>query len=289
MLYYNPKTIDEAAELLNSLDNKNIVILAGGTDVVPKFNSRPEKSGYFDKSAMDLDNCNIVYFGDAGLKYIEEKNGKIIIGAMTTMTEILESSLVDKVPVIKEAAKSMAGLTIRNTATIGGNIMNASPAADSVPPLIALGAQVVLYSVDGERCLAIDEFFENPGKTKAKGHEFLKEVRIPLKTGNASFIKFGRRKAESLSVVNGASYIEMDGNVCSNAIIALGAVAPTPVRAKKAEAALIGKNLTAETIEAAAEIAIGEIDPIDDKRASGEYRKKLVKVLVKRAVTNACQ
>ena len=91
-----------------------------------------------------------------------------------------------------------------------------------------------------------------------------------------------------MSVVNGASYIEMDGNVCSNAIIALGAVAPTPVRAKKAEAALIGKNLTVETIEAAAEIAIGEIDPIDDKRASGEYRKKLVKVLVKRAVTNAC-
>lgn len=289
MIYSNPKTIGEAAELLNSLGRENTVILAGGTDVVPKINSRPEKSGYFDKPIMDLDNLNMIYLGDAGLKYIKEESDKIVIGAMTTMTEILESEVVDKVPVIKEALNILAGLTIRNTATIGGNIMNASPAADSVPPLIVLGAEAVLTSVNGDRSVPVYELFAGPGKTVAKGNEILKEIIIPVKAGKASFIKFGRRKAESLSIVNGAAYVEMDGDICKDAVIALGAVAPTPLRIKEAEDILKGKKLSEDVIAEAAEAAVGAVKPIDDKRASGEYRKKLVKTLVKRAVANALQ
>ena len=289
MIYYNPKSIDEALKLLDSLEKDNLVILAGGTDVVPKINSRPERSGYFDKPLMDLENYQVVYIGDAGLKYIKEENDRIIVGAMVTMTELLESEVIDKIPVLKDAINVMAGLTIRNTATIGGNVMNASPAADSIPPLIALGAEAVIASAAGERTVPVEELFASPGKTKIEDNELLKELIIPLKQGKASFLKFGRRKAESLSVVNGASYVEMDGDICKAAVIALGAVAPTPVRAAEAEKLIVGKKMTEENIEAAAVAAANMTNPIDDKRSSAEYRKKLVKVLVKRTLDEACR
>ncbi len=289
MVYYNPKSIDEAIKLLDSLEKDNLVILAGGTDVVPKINSRPERSGYFDKPLMDLDNCQVVYLGDAGLGYIKDERDKIIVGSMVTMTELLESDIIGRIPVLKEAIANMAGLTIRNTATIGGNVMNASPAADSVPPLIALGAEAVLASMAGERTVAVEALFDSPGKTTRTENELLKELIIPIRPGSASFLKFGRRKAESLSIVNGAAYVEMDGEVCKTAVIALGAVAPTPLRATEAENAIIGKKMTDENIEAAADAAAGMTSPINDKRASGEYRKKLVKTLVKRTLGKACQ
>ncbi len=289
MVYYNPKSIDEAIKLLDSLEKDNLVILAGGTDVVPKINSRPERSGYFDKPLMDLDNCQVVYLGDAGLGYIKDERDKIIVGSMVTMTELLESDIIGRIPVLKEAIANMAGLTIRNTATIGGNVMNASPAADSVPPLIALGAEAVLASMAGERTVAVEALFDSPGKTTRNENELLKELIIPIRPGSASFLKFGRRKAESLSIVNGAAYVEMDGEVCKKAVIALGAVAPTPLRATEAENAIIGKKMTDENIEAAADAAAGMTSPINDKRASGEYRKKLVKTLVKRTLGKACQ
>lgn len=289
MVYYNPKSIDEAIKLLDSLEKDNLVILAGGTDVVPKINSRPERSGYFDKPLMDLDNCQVVYLGDAGLGYIKDERDKIIVGSMVTMTELLESDIIGRIPVLKEAIANMAGLTIRNTATIGGNVMNASPAADSVPPLIALGAEAVLASMAGERTVAVEALFDSPGKTTRNENELLKELIIPIRPGSASFLKFGRRKAESLSIVNGAAYVEMNGEVCKKAVIALGAVAPTPLRATEAENAIIGKKMTDENIEAAADAAAGMTSPINDKRASGEYRKKLVKTLVKRTLGKACQ
>ena len=275
--------------MLDSLDKNNLVILAGGTDVVPKINSRPERSGYFDKPLMDLENCQVMYLGDADLRYIKDKGDKIIVGSMVTLTDLIENDILDKVPVLKEAISVMAGLTIRNTATIGGNIMNASPAADCVPPLIAMGAEAILASVASERTVAVEELFDAPGKTKIKDNELLKELIIPVKSGKARFIKFGRRKAESLSIVNGASYIEMDGGICKAAVIAVGAVAPTPVRAVEAENIIIGKKMTEENIEAAAEAAAEMASPIDDKRASGAYRKKLVKIIVKRTLGKACQ
>ena len=289
MFYHNPKSISEALELLDSYKDKDLVILAGGTDVVPKMNTRPEKSGYFDADLVDLDNRIMVYLGDAGLKYIKDEGDQIVIGSMTTMTEILESDVVDKVPVLKEAISQLAGLTIRNSATIGGNIMNASPAADSVPALIVMDAKAVLASAGGERVVDLYQLFEGPGKTCASPGELLKEIIVPVKPGKASFIKFGRRNGESLSVVNGAAYAEFDGGVCKNAVVALGSVAPTPLRAEAVEAAVNGKELTDEVLAEAADIAAGLAKPIDDKRGSGAYRTKLVKVLVKRALTNVSQ
>ena len=286
MLYYNPKSIEETLKLLNSFEKEDTVILAGGTDVVPKLNSRPEKSGYFNVPIMDLEKKKIIYLGNIDLKYIKEEDDSIVIGAMTTMTEILDSNIIDKLPVLKEALNVMAGVTIRNVATIGGNIMNASPAADSIPPLIALGAKAVLIGTDGERTENVEDLFEGPGKIRNGGKELLKEIVVPVKKGKASFIKFGRRKAESLSIVNGAAYAEIENTVCKEAVIVLGAVAPVPLRVSEAEEIIIGKKLTDELIEKAAEKAAEKVSPIDDKRASGDYRRKLVRTLVKRTLNN---
>jgi len=289
MLFQNPKSFNEALKLLDSYKDFDLVILAGGTDVVPKMNSRPEKSGYFDSDLVDFDKRAIVYLGNAELKYIKDQGDKVVIGAMTTMTEILESDVTDKVPVLKEAIRELAGLTIRNTATIGGNIMNASPAADSVPALMVMDAKIVVASLDGEKTLTLDSIFEGPGKTCLKSNELLKEIIIPVKPGNATFIKYGRRKGESLSIVNGAVYAEFDGKVCRNAKIAIGSVAPTPLRAEAVEQAVNDTELSDEVLAEAAEIAAGLANPIDDKRGSGAYRTKLVKVLVKRALINVSQ
>lgn len=287
MLYYNPDSFDEALKLIDSLKDEKNIILAGGTDVVPKINSRPERSGYFDKPLAVLDQ-NIIYLGGSKLDYIKDSGNEIAVGAMTTMTQLLESPVMDKVPVIKDALNLLAGITVRNSATIGGNVMNASPAADSVPGLIVLGAKAVVASVNGERTLDVADLFVGPGKTVLAANEILKEIVIPVKTGKASFLKFGRRKAESLSVVNGAAYVEMDGAVCKDVVIALGAVAPTPIKLDGVAEGMIGKEITNEVIEAAAAMAVKAVKPIDDKRASGEYRKKLVKVLVQRTLTSVC-
>jgi len=289
MNYHNPKSIDEALILLDAYKDGDLVILAGGTDVVPRMNSRPEKSGYFDSELLDLDKRTIVYIGDLGLDYVKAVGDCITIGAFTTMSELLDCDDLDKVPVLKCAISQLAGLTVRNTATIGGNIMNASPAADTVPALIVMDACVVLASVDGERTVSIADLFVGAGQTCAKKNELLKEIIVPIKPGKASFIKFGRRKSETLSVVNGAAYAEFDDGVCRNAVVALGAVAPTPLRAKAVEDIVNGKALTEDVLEEAAECAAALSDPIDDKRGSGDYRKKMVKVLVKRALAGTCQ
>ncbi|NLD20463.1 MAG: xanthine dehydrogenase family protein subunit M [Clostridiales bacterium] len=288
MLYYNPKSFDEALKQIDSLKDKDVVILAGGTDVVPKLNARPERSGYFDKPLVALENKAVVSLNDSGMNYIKDKKSEIAVGAMTTMSQLLDSPIIDKVPVLKEALNVLAGLTIRNVATVGGNIMNASPAADSVPALIALDASVVLASIDSERTLKLSELFVAPGKTSCKGNEILKEVIIPVREGKCNFIKFGRRKAESLSIVNGAAYANMESGICKNVVIALGAVAPTPLRVEAAERIMEGNIVTEKLIAEAADVAADVVKPIDDKRSSGDYRKKLVKVLVKRALTKVC-
>ena len=284
MLYCNPKSIGEALELLKSYKGKDVVVLAGGTDVVPKLNARPEMSGYFDGELTNLDEKVIVYLGDLDLKYIKDEGDNIVIGAMTTMTEILESEVIDKVAVMKEAISQMAGITIRNVATIGGNIMNASPAADSVPALIASGAKAVFIGPDGEREEELYKIFTGPGKTNKHDEEILKEIIVPVNPGKAKFIKFGRRKAESLSIVNGAVYAEMDGNAVKDIRIAIGSVAPTPLRLTEVEDIIIGKEVTDDVLNEAVEKAASIVKPITDKRGSGEYRTKLVKVLIKRAV-----
>jgi len=288
MQYYAPKTLDEALDILNANSGERNILLAGGTDVVAKINSRPEKSGWYDNYDPHAKDGNIIYLGELDMSYVKTEEGRIRIGACTTMTDILEDKTIDKIPVLKEAIENLAGLTVRNAATLGGNVMNASPAADSVPPLIAMNAEAVLAGKNGTREVPLDEFFTGPGKTVIKQGEILKEIIIPIYKGKGKFEKVGRRKAETLSVVNGAAVAEMDGNKCSSIRIAVGSVAATPLRLKKIEKMIEGKEVTEDIIEAASEAAAAEVSPIDDKRATAAYRKKVMKVVVKRIITGAC-
>ncbi|WP_297211973.1 FAD binding domain-containing protein [uncultured Flavonifractor sp.] len=289
MKYYAPTSLAQALELLENLSGEKNVLLAGGTDIVPKMKSNPARSGWYDKYDASATDFNMIYLGNLGLSYITcDEKGDLHIGALTTMSDILASSLADKVPVLKQALSQLAGLTIRNMATIGGNAMNASPAADSVPALIALGAVAVFAGKSGQRAEPVEQIFQGPGKTDIRPGEILTEFIIPKPAGKGSFEKLGRRKGETLSVVNGAAQADMSGTHCNCIRIAIGSVAPTPLRLEKIEKMLEGKDVTEELIAQAAEAVADEISPIDDIRGSAEYRKKVAKVVVKRVVAGAC-
>ena len=216
--YFAPKDTGEATKLL-AQHGENVTILAGGTDVVPKIN-------YYD-----LQPDKIMYIGDLGLSGIKESDGRLIIGAAATTAAIAASDLiVQKASALAEAARETGSVAIRTTATIGGNLGNASPGADMAPPLLVMDAQVQLTSSAGNRTVAMDDFFVGPGQTVMKADELLTEISMPVPKGKTVFLKLGRRKAMTLSVVNVAVNLEMDGNTCTDARIAIGSMAPKPLR-----------------------------------------------------------
>ena len=283
--YNAPASFEELFAIIakNDSSKSDVKFLAGGTDLVPRISLEREqvpKAGEKD--------LNVVYLGKLGLDSVTENDKEIRIGALSTFTDIANSAVVKKsVPVLSEAIKEIAGITVRNSATLGGNIMNASPAADSVPVLIALDAKLVLKGPGGERTIAAADFFTGPGKTAADASEILAEIVIPKQAGKAAFQKLGRRKAETLSVVNAAAYVEADGNTVKTVRVAVGSVAPTVVRCKAVEQALAGKAPTADAVKAASEAVLTEISPIDDIRATAWYRNKVAPVLVRRAIEAA--
>jgi len=292
MKYYAPKALSEAYKLMQELKGEKITILAGGTDVVPRMNCSPEKSGWINIEEVSIKprEEHIVFLGNLNLSYISEEENQIRIGACTTLSDLLASSIIEsKVPVLKQTVSQTAGQTIRNVATLGGNVMNASPAADSVPTLMAIDTQLVLASIEGERVVSMTDFFKGPGETEIKANEILKEFIIPAYSGKAEFIKFGRRKAESLSVVNGAARIVMDGGKCVDVRIIVGSVASTPLRLLRLEERLKGEVITEEVIKSTAKYVSEIIAPIDDKRSTASYRKKLAVVLVERLLRLTCE
>lgn len=284
--YYNsPASFEELFQILEKNDSKSceIKFLAGGTDLVPRISL--EREAIPKGGEKDL---NLVFLGKLGLDSVAENDNEIRIGALCTFTDIENNAAVRKnLPALLAAIHEIAGITVRNTATLGGNIMNASPAADSVPVLIALGAKFVLKSHAGTRTVPADAFFTGPGKTVADGSEILTEILIDKQAGNAGFQKLGRRKAETLSVVNAAAYVEAEQNTCKTVRVSIGSVAPTVVRCKAVEEALTGKPISKEAIKAASEAVLSEINPIDDIRATAWYRKKVAPVIVRRAIEAA--
>ncbi|MFQ5856148.1 MAG: FAD binding domain-containing protein, partial [Anaerolineae bacterium] len=251
-------------------------ILAGGTDLGLKFHNRELVPGA------------LVYVGHLGLDYIKEEGDTLVIAAAATIEDIATSSLVgDKAPIVAQAAREHSSPPIRNAATIGGNVANASPAADMATPLLVLDAELVLASQGGERVVPVGEFFTGPHETVRAPDELMTEVRIPAVDGQAAFIKLGRRKAHTLSVANAAARVVMDDAKCVDVRIAAGAVGPTPIRCLKAEEMLRGEDLTAELIAEAASEAVGECDPVDDERATAWYRRRVIKVLIERALKQA--
>ena len=274
-LFFAAANVKEALKLLGQYKNR-AVILAGGTDLAPKINT------YALKPEV------LIYIGNSGLDYIKEARGKILIGAGTKMAGIANSKLLaKKTPALTEAARQAGTQAVRTTATIGGNLANASPAADLATPLLALDAEVTLARVGGKRTVPLKDFFTGPGKTILKPGELMTEISIPPSKGKMVFLKLGKRKAMTLSVVNVAVRMDLKRGKCEEARIALGSMAPIPLRCEGAEGMLQGKAMDLDLISQCAVEAIGVSKPIDDQRASAWYRQQAGKALVARALTQA--
>lgn len=274
-LYFAPANVSEALKLLGRYGAK-ATILAGGTDLVPKIN-------YYELKPEVL-----VYIGKLGLDYIKEKNGRLLIGAGTSMAQIASSKLVArKASALAEAARQAGTPAIRSAASIGGNLANASPAADLATPLLAMDAELLLRNAKAKRVVAVKDFFKGPGQTQLKPGELITEVSIPLSKGKTVFLKLGRRKAMTLSVVNVAVRLDLARKKCRDARIAIGSVAPTPLRCAKAEEWLKGKQVDRALINQCAIEAMAESRPVDDQRASVWYRKQAGTALTARALAQA--
>ena len=271
--YHRPDNLSEAAQLLSNF-GKKAKLIAGGTDLL--VTKPPEVECLIDVANLDLN-------------YIRKDEDGIKIGAATTVDVIESSEILSSGPyvVLSEAAGVMATPAVRNMATIGGNICNASPAADLSLALMVLDSTAKVAGQGESRILPISDIFEDVNKTTLKEDELLVEIHIPLVTGTtgASFVKLRHHQTSvDIAIVNVAARLTCSKDHCEDVRIALGAVAKKPVYAKKAEKLLIGKRLDAELIKKSAETASQESKPIDDVRASAGYRKRMVAVLVKRAL-----
>ena len=270
---HKPQNVEEALELLGYLEDARLV--AGGTDLLVDI-----KQGLITAK-------NLISLQDVqSLKGIREEDGNICVGAMVTPKEIqIDGLVVQHVPALSDAARSMAATQIRSMATIGGNIASAVPSADMPPPLIAAGASVILYC-GTSREIGLSEFFIGVRETVCGAGEVLVSVWIPIpppRTGS-SYQKFTLREANALAVVGVASQISLLGDKIESADIVLGAVAPTPVLALKASEFLCGQTPSKSLFDEAASLATQAAKPISDIRGSAWYRKELIPILTRRSL-----
>ncbi len=270
-----PRTLDEALEAVAVGGHP----LAGGTNLFPDIRARGESDGHY----VGLTSIN-------GLRYIDYANGRITVGARTTISDLMrDPAMTAAAPALVTAAEVFGGAMIRNAATIGGNLCYGSPSADTVPPLLTLDAEVTLVDTSGERTLPLDEFYLDHKKTALKPGELMTTISWAVPDPNSVnlFYKLGRRRGDAITITGVAVMIAAEDGKCTKARIALGSVAPTVFRAKSAEAVLEGQALCKRLIDAAARNAAHECSPIDDIRASAQYRRLTAHSLVRRLVTKA--
>jgi carbon-monoxide dehydrogenase medium subunit len=275
MEYIAPNSLQEITKLLKRLKGKGKLI-AGGTNVIPDLRAdRIQPQVLIDLSHLK------------DMSYIKEGKGRIRIGGLTLITELASSKIIRKVaPALAEAADQLGNPLVRNRATIAGNLVQASPAADTAVPLLVLEATVVLARDGKSRQVPLDQFFRAPNKTVLGVEEIVKEISFQESNSNTrmSYSKLGRRSAMAISVVSVAVLLEMYNGKCKKARISLGAVAPKPTRAYGIEEMLEGKEVTEKLIEACCEDVQKEINPITDIRASAEYRREMTSVLLRRLI-----
>ncbi len=273
MQYSEPSTLKEAFSILSKVAGAKI--LAGGTDVIVSM-----REGKIAPTHI----VNIKRI--SGLDRIgPSTRGGLSIGALATIGSVETSAIVrNAFPMVAEAAHQLGSLPVRNRATVGGNLCNSSPSADMAPPLIALGAIAKISGPRAKRSVKLEDFFTGPGKTILSKTEILTEIRIPTppKDSFSAFLKHGPRQCMDIATVNAALLVTMKRKLCGDARIVLGAVAPIPMRAKKAEREIRGKPIGDEAVYRVAEIAAHECVPISDVRGSANYRRQIVDVLVKR-------
>ncbi|MBI3371114.1 MAG: FAD binding domain-containing protein [Betaproteobacteria bacterium] len=267
--YARPARLDEA---LRMLAGGETTILAGGTDFYPAHASTPPRRDILDISAI------------RSLRGITEQRGHWRIGATTTWTEVIETGLPPLFDGLKLAAREIGGVQIQNRGTIAGNLCNASPAADGIPPLLALDAQVEIASAGGTRRIALPEFLLDNRRTALARGELATAVIVPKArhAARSHFLKLGTRKYLVISIVIAAATIEHEHGKLRKARIAVGACSPVARRLPELEAALAGEALGAGLGAKANASQLRRLAPIDDVRASGSYRAEAALTLVRR-------
>lgn len=278
--YLAPSRLDDA---LQAMADGDATVLCGGTDLAPQTESGARR---YEATLLNIRRVE-------GLGGIDAAGDEIRIGATVTVSDIRRSALLAEIaPVLVEAAECFASEQIRNAASVGGNLCNASPAGDMIPPLLVLGASVELASWhDGAartRRVALEEFFVRPGKTVKRPEELLTAVVFPRPAADffGRFRKSGPRPALEISTVSVAVGARVTSGRLADVRVAMGSVAPTPLRARHVEAALEGRLLDAATIARAIAAAAEDAKPIDDVRASAWYRGHLVRVFVEEVLSD---
>jgi aerobic carbon-monoxide dehydrogenase medium subunit len=276
MDYFEPKTVSEAVSLLAKYGAEAKVI-AGGTDMLVDMKYKEEPG------------CLVNIKKIPGLGTIQENGGSLRIGALTTIRDLETNALVrEKLPVLWESSHQFASLQIRNTATIGGNICRASPSGETLAPLLVLEAKGKCAFSDGEKTEPFVSFFQGPGKSVLGTKGLLTEIDVPYPAAGSRgvYLKHAVRGAMDIAMVGVAVLLTPDGakNNVQDVRIGLGAVAPTPIRAVKAEALLRGKPLSAALIKECAAMTAAESSPISDQRSSAENRRWIVEALTRRGL-----
>ena len=278
--YLEARTLRQAIGMLQR-HGEQARIVAGSTDFLVRW-----RAGFWHPDYV----VNIQHIPGLSRVAYSRRNG-LRLGALVTIQTLEQHPAIRQhYPALAAAAASFAGVQVRNLATVGGNICNASPSGDTLPALLAYGAECRLSGPDGHRQAPLDQLFTGPGQTVLTQDEVLTEITLPppLPNTGSLYIKHSLRGAMDIATVGVASAITVDrSGVCTGARIALGAVAPTPLRAYAAEEMLRGKQPDAEVLQAAAELAMSQATPIDDVRGTADYRRQMVGVLTRRTLEQA--
>ncbi len=268
--------VNTIGELLALDMEKGAQILCGGTDLVVKM-----RAGVADPRVLvDISETE-------GLRGIERRSDCVEIGSATTIDGIISSDMIRQtLPLLAMVLDKLGSPQIRSRASLGGNLVNASPAADSAIPLLLYDAQVILISSEGERRVPVEDLFISPGKTAIARGEYVRAVSIPIpKPGFSPFFhKIGRRKALIIAIASLGSLFRMRDGVIEEVRLAAGSVAPRPLRLRELEGYLTGKRIDGQLIEQARRSAMQAVSPIDDVRASADYRREVIGELVVRAL-----
>ena len=278
--FHEPATVEEACRILGELGEK-AKTLAGGTDLFVNM----KKKALAPEHVVSLDRIE-------SLAELDAKNGTLRIGACAKAVDIADSEAVKAdFPALGEGASHLGSPLIRNLATVGGNLVSARPAADFPPPLMAYDAKVVLRSSKGERAVALADFMEAPGQTVLAADEILEAILLekPAAHSGSAYLKLGIREALEISLVNVAVSITTDGpdGPITAARVVMGSVGPTPLISESAEKTLLGETPSEALFLAAGEAAAMDSRPIDDFRASADYKRAMVKELTRRALALA--
>ena len=274
--YHMPESLKEAHGLMEK-SKGGARYIAGGTDVMVRV-----RQGALEPDAL----ISLRHIGELeGIHW----NGGLRLGSMTRFRDLERDKTLERTyAALSQAVRVLANPQVRNVATIGGNLANAAPSADCAPPLLVLEAGCLVEGPGGERTVPVDAFFQGPGETCMDGTEMLKAIEIPglEKGAGTAFAKAGR-VSQDIALINAAALVVLEGGLCRTCRLAAGAVAPVPLRLKRAEEAVTGQEITPELLDRVKGLVEEEVSPITDVRSTADYRRIMSGVLVKRAIEQA--